>query len=143
MVSYVGTVKREMWFRKKPRDNTFLGASCCQCGASDGVKLIHRPERVGCIVSTFTYCEPCQTRIAAEERAFEYQKSHFCNRCQVEFTRPYSKNRKELLFPGGFNSYRMNLCLSCYDIEVAKMPEVEEVSDPWGASISSEKEDLW
>jgi hypothetical protein len=132
-----------MWFRKKPRDNTYLGASCCQCGASEGVKLIHRQERVGCIVSTFTYCQPCQTRIAAERKTFEYQKTHFCNKYQVEFTHPYSKTRKELLSPGGFHSYWMNLCGNCYDIEVARMPKVEEEFDPWGDSTESKKEELW
>ena len=132
-----------MWFSKKPREIEDLGASCCRCGLSEGVKLVTRPERVGCLISSYTYCDPCLTQILADEKEYKYRKAHFCNRCQVKFTRPYSKNRNYLLFPGGFHSYWMNLCSDCYDIEVARMPKNEQTSDLWGDSTVDMKDGFW
>ena len=132
-----------MWFKKKPRDIPYLGASCCQCGASEGVKLVHRHERVGCTSDLFTYCEPCLTRNAEAEKEFQYQKSHFCNICKIEFQRPYSTNRKHFLVEAGFMSYSMNLCSSCYESELAKAPKREPEPDPWGAGTVGEDNNLW
>jgi hypothetical protein len=132
-----------MWFSKKPREIEDLEASCCRCGLSEGVKLVTRPERVGCLITSYTYCNSCLKLILAEEKEYKYKKAHFCNRCQVKFTRPYSKNRKYLLFPGGFNSYWMNLCGECYDVEAARIPKDEEVSEPWGSSTVEVNNDPW
>lgn len=112
-----------MWFSSKPRGVDDLGASCCECGASEGQKLITREERVGCIVSPFTYCQPCSTKIMQERKAVEYQRLHFCNSCDVKFEKPLRKNRRNLEISQGFHPYSMNLCLKCYEIEVARLPE--------------------
>lgn len=132
-----------MWFKKKPRGAPFPGASCCRCTASEDAKLVNRQERVGCLVSSFTYCESCLKLIEEEENSAQHQKSHFCNICKVEFQRPYAVNRKRFLVEAGFMSYSMNLCSSCYESELAKAPKREPEPDPWGAGTVGEDINLW
>lgn len=132
-----------MWFKKKPRENPFLGASCCRCRASEDAKLVHRQERVGCLVSSFTYCESCLKLKEEEENAAKHQKSHFCNICKVEFQRPYSANRKHFLVEAGFMSYSMNLCTSCYKIQLAKAPKREPEPNLWGEGNEGKDTNIW
>ena len=132
-----------MLFSKKPREIRNLGASCCKCGASDGQKLITREERVGCLISPFTYCKPCLTKIDQERSAYEYQRSNFCNNCDVKFDKPYRKTRKPLLISGGINSYWINLCPACYETEVERTPKGHEDEDLWSSDSVTDDKGFW
>lgn len=133
MAYFVETAKLKL-LSKKPREVNSLGASCCKCGGSEGQKLTIREERVGCIVSPFTYCQPCLMKIEHEESAFEYQRSHFCNRCNVKFDKPYRKTRRSLMISEGFHTYFVNLCPKCHESEAVKYPKQKIYEDVFGDS---------
>lgn len=132
-----------MWFNTKPREIEDLGASCSQCGVSNEQKLVTRQERVGCLVSQFSYCQPCITKIEQERKDFEYQRKHYCNRCGMKFEKPYRRTRNHLVNSEGFHPYSMNLCQECYDLEIARTPRYEADEDLWPKGPSKADDDLW
>ena len=142
MAYFVETAKLVL-FNKKPREINILGASCCKCGASNGQKLITREERVGCLMSPFTYCKPCLTEVEQERSAYLYQRSNFCNNCDVKFEKPYRKNRKIFHISGGFNSYWINLCPACYETEVERTPKGQEDEDLWSKDSGTDDKRPW
>ncbi len=98
--------------------------SCYKCGRSEGVNLITRDERVGCLITPFSYCNPCMDAIVSEEKEQRYKTENFCNRCDKKFSRPYFMSRKWLYSNHGFMSYGQYLCSPCYDEVRARAVEV-------------------
>jgi hypothetical protein len=119
---------------------------CYVCGVTSGVKLISKQEFGGCIPVSITYCKPCLKKQEEDDKARNYQKTHFCNSCNEKFKRPHRKNVRTLDRGSRFMPYRLHLCLACYEIEIKRNPVVEEDinNDPWGVESSTEDvTNLW
>ena len=100
-------------------------SKCQKCGVSEGVNLITRNERVGCLVIPNEYCPQCYFQITVERKAFSYKDSR-CNKCEKKFKRPYFRNRIYLEVRSNWTSYTRPLCPPCFESEVALLPKYHE-----------------
>jgi hypothetical protein len=100
-------------------------SKCYKCGVSEGVILIPRNERVGCLVIPYEYCPQCYFQITGEQKAFSHNED-FCNKCEEKFKRPYFKNRIYLEVRSKWTSYTRALCPTCIESEAARLSEYHE-----------------